>query len=326
MQQQRPQGTPLIRPRGHGAASSTRMGLLLLLTVSTVLSHHRAAVVAAADPSVPAAASCNSCTSPAMQQEWWAKTGLNCPGEQGGACDICTLPGNTAEATKACVTADSAEDCCTRCMQWNAGFLPGGHKPGNAQKCHSWFFSISNKWCGLKNCDGPGKCGDAASGDNFVSGPACVSSADKWGWPVVQLLFSAAAIYTVGGVVYMTRVRGKPLRFPDAIPHLEHWTALVGLCRDGTGLVAHTLGVRHGKVGTTRQSGGAEAFLLPAQQQQKSSRSSKHKSKQKAKGKAKARSDSTSRTTDAPSASDPQQAAATSTASAAGGRWVHVDS
>ena len=106
---------------------------------------------------------CDSCVKPTMKVNWWVNTGLNCPNDADdlGTCDICVGKGNTPEATKACQTAATAEDCCNMCMQWNAGHLPGGHVPGNALKCHSWFFRKNDKWCGLKNCAGPGKCGAA---------------------------------------------------------------------------------------------------------------------------------------------------------------------
>jgi hypothetical protein len=296
-----------------------------------------AVMAQAADPAIMP---CDSCTDPHAQQHWWTGIGLNCPtGGDAGDCDICASKGNTAEATAACTQADSAEECCALCMQWNSGRLPGGHKPGNSMKCHSWFYRKNDKWCGLKNCDCPGKCGSAALDDNFVSGTACVSTGSKWGWPILQLFASITALYAIGGVLYMTRVKGKAFRIPDAIPHLDQWVALGGLCQDGIDLVAHSLGLRKG---AARQRGGHGAPLLNGDQRQESK--SKHKSKSKKKTKEKrhtnlqanelsgsnARAGSSGSTRTGPSAASPTAGGvltetANSTASAAGGRWVKVD-
>ena len=136
-------------------------------------------------------APCSSCVDPAMQVNWWENTGLNCPsGGDAGLCDICAGKGNTPEATKACQAASSAEECCAMCMQWNAGHLPGGHKPGNALKCHSWFFRKDDKWCGLKNCDGPGKCGPSGEGS------------------IVRLSVALAHCLTVGACIFLCHVSG----------------------------------------------------------------------------------------------------------------------
>lgn len=265
------------------------------------------------------AVACDSCQNPAMKAQWWENTGLNCPtGGDAGLCDICVDKGNTPEATKACQTADSPEECCSLCMQWNSGHLPGGFKPGNDFKCHTWFFRKHDKWCGLKNCDGPGHCGDVVKGDDFVSGVACGDS-DTWGWLFLKLIAGVASMYLVGGTLHATKVRGKAFRYPDAVPHLEGWRALLSLCKDGCQFCASNLGMqsRH----ASRQPLHSESQLHPSSKKRHKHKRHKDKTEQSS-----SKQDKNQASPEHGAEQSDAKATATlrSVPSGSGGRWVHI--
>jgi hypothetical protein len=277
---------------------------------------------------------CDSCRKPSMKQNWWKDTGLNCPvGGDAGLCDICVGKGNSAAVTKACQTAATPEECCELCMMWNDGYLPGGLRPGNSMRCTSWYFRTEGNggWCGLKDCEGPGKCGPAAPGPGMISGTAC-SQGGEWGWPAVVLVVGAGSSYLVLGLLYSSTVQGvAPLALRlHSHPHFERWVGVKALVVDGW-LFSSGMLLRRRRPPRARlepllqpQGGGGAAMATGS--------ATKSKKEKKAKGHKQKKGGSSSpqpvsppnATASSGSPSTMSSSSSKHTAAGSGGRWVHL--
>lgn len=290
---------------------------------------------------------CDTCTDPLIQKTgWWHGVGLNCPtGGDAGDCDICTPRfGNSPEVVKACQTAATEAACCQICTMWNDRRLPGGLLPGNDRLCASWYWrkaadGAPGGWCGLKDCAGPGQCGESATSPDFISGPACGTKAV--GWAFASAILGALAVYVTGGTLYGWQVEGKWPHW-DAHPHHPRWISVGGLVLDGVAFAASG-GERRP---ATKPSSGAAAppteRLLAAGEPQ-GRQSPKKKGREKGKDEEN-KKDKKEKKEKRPKASGPGEingvtsaqqqqeqgqqssaaAAAAPTASGGGGRWVHL--
>ena len=86
---------------------------------------------------------------------------------------------------------------------------------------------------GPDGCNTPckGKAGETCGGGwhNTVMRIECGSN---WGWSVIITLMVCSALYLGGGVAYAHKTQGVPIG-PEALPHREFWSAVLGLVRDG---------------------------------------------------------------------------------------------
>ena len=157
-----------------------------------------------------------------------------------------------------------------------------------------------------------------------------------WGWVFLALLTLGGGSYVVVGVAYAQRVQGRKATGGGSQallrlhPHFAKWTEMLALVEDG---VAYTSGRRGTRTPRPEQRGDKTEKTKQVHNEQKKERSSSSAEKKQKKERSKKSETAGTKqplleapapSTAGPASSNPTVGGPKATASAGGGRWVHV--